>query len=139
MKIAWIENNGIRFWDIVKKFLFIFCLTIIIIVGVTAILYFASAKNELSMVENQELTNISTISKIVARSFDTTVADIVFLGELVSDYVSGKKTETEFLNTLSPFLRSKSYYNKLVICDTKGKIISEILIKNGEILKKIRY
>ncbi|HOC03071.1 MAG TPA: hypothetical protein PKK91_06290, partial [bacterium] len=88
MKIAWIENNGIRFWDIVKKFLFIFCLTIIIIVGVTAILYFASAKNELSMVENQELTNISTISKIVARSFDTTVADIVFLGELVSDYVS---------------------------------------------------
>ncbi len=136
MKIAWIENNGIRFWDIVKKFLFIFCLTIIIIVGVTAILYFASAKNELSMVENQELTNISTISKIVARSFDTTVADIVFLGELVSDYVSGKKTETEFLNTLSPFLRSKSYYNKLVICDTKGKIISEILIKNGEILKK---
>ncbi|MCM8759018.1 MAG: GGDEF domain-containing protein [Candidatus Omnitrophica bacterium] len=126
MRFSKLEEEGIKASDLIKRSLFIFFSILIILAGLTAILYISSARNELSIVENQELKNISTVSKLVIRSFDSTISDVLFLAELASNYISKKEEQKKFFEAASPFLKNKDYYKRILLADERGRVLFEI-------------
>ncbi|MCM8764178.1 MAG: sensor domain-containing diguanylate cyclase [Candidatus Omnitrophica bacterium] len=128
-----IEGEGIKTSDLIKRFLFVFFSMLVILASLTAVLFISSARNELSIIENQEIKNVSTISKLVIKSFDSAVSDVLFLGELNTDFMSGKENETQLLKAISSFLKSKNYYQKIILIDADGKILIEIKAEDREL------
>lgn len=134
MKFSKIEEEGIKTSDLIKRSFFIFLSIVIVLACFTTILFVSSARNELSIVENQELKNISTISKLVIKSFDSALSDILFLSELASNYMAKGKNQKEFLEAVSSFLRNKNYYERIFIIDESGKVLFEIKPNNRTLI-----
>jgi len=135
MKFHKPEEEGIKTSDLIKRFLFIFCSIVIILAGITTVLYVSSARNELSIIENQEIKNISAISKLIIKSFDSTIADVLFLEKLSSSYISGDQNKTKFLDAVSSFLSSKDYYSKITLLDKNGNILLRLKAENRKFIE----
>gem|GEM_PF-4883089 len=73
----------------------------LLLTGLTTVLFVSSARNEISIIENQEIKNISTISKLIIRGFDSAISEVIFLSELASNY--NYKNTREFLDAVSSF------------------------------------
>ncbi|MCM8815399.1 MAG: hypothetical protein NC931_05410 [Candidatus Omnitrophica bacterium] len=133
MKFTRPQDEGMKLSDLIKRFLFIFFSVLIILAGLTTLLFISSARNELTIIENQELKNISTISRLVIKNFDTAVSEVIFLAELSTDFISGKESKTKLLEAIFSFLKSKDYYQKIVLVDATCKILIEIKSENREL------
>ncbi|MCX7704753.1 MAG: sensor domain-containing diguanylate cyclase [bacterium] len=134
MKFSKLEEEGIKTSDLIKRAFLIFFSIVIILTGLTAILFISSARNELSIIENQELKNISTISKLVIRSFDSTISDILFLSEITNNYISKNGDQKELVESISSFLRNKDYYRKILLIDKNGYTFLEIKTENQKLI-----
>ncbi len=132
LKFSHPEDEGIKTSSLIKRFLFIFISTLAILVGITTIIYISSARNELSLIENQELKNTSAISKLIVKSFDSSVSDILFLGAISSRYICEHGNEAKFLEEISSFLVNKDYYTKITLIGNDGRILSQIVMEQKE-------
>ncbi|HOK79803.1 MAG TPA: sensor domain-containing diguanylate cyclase [bacterium] len=132
LKFSRLEDEGIRTSSLIKRFLFIFISTLAILTGITTVIYLSSARNELLLIENQELKNTSAISKLIVKSFDSSVSDVLFLGEISSRYIYEHKNEAKFLEEISSFLGNKDYYTKITIIGSDGRVLSQIVMEKKE-------
>lgn len=104
----------------------------LLLTGLTTVLFVSSARNEISIIENQEIKNISTISKLIIRGFDSAISEVIFLSELASNY--NYKNTGEFLDAVSSFLKSKRYFQKITLVDKDGNILIEIKEEANEFI-----
>ncbi|MCM8821628.1 MAG: sensor domain-containing diguanylate cyclase [Candidatus Omnitrophica bacterium] len=133
MKFTRPEDEGIKLSDLVKRFLFIFFSIMVILAGITAVLFISSARNELSIIENHEIKNISTVSRLVIKGFDSAISDVIFLNELSTSFISGQESKTQLFEAISSFLKSKNYYQKIILANADGKILIEIRTQDREL------
>ncbi|MGC8804699.1 MAG: sensor domain-containing diguanylate cyclase [Candidatus Ratteibacteria bacterium] len=132
LKFSRPEDEGIRTSILIKRFFFIFIPTLALLAGITTIIYLSSARNELLLIENQELQNTFAISKLIVKSFDSSISDILFLREISSRFIYEHKNEAKFLNEISSFLENKDCYTKITIIGTDGKVLSQITMEEKE-------
>lgn len=134
MRFSKPEEEGIKTAELVKRAFLIFFSILLILISLTLILFISSSRNELSIIENQEIKNVSTLSKLVIKSFDTAISDVLFLGEITTNYIFKEGNKQILFEQISSFLKNKNHYRKLLLADRSGTILIEFVTENGEII-----
>ena len=128
------KPSQLSFWFVLKRALIIYIPLVILLLGVTFVIYNIEVKTEMIRMENNELHNLEQLKTTILNDFNMVTTDLLVVSEQMElvrmfngNNEAQQNLEDEFLSISS----TKKLYDQIRFLDESGMEIVRINFNNG--------